>query len=390
MSGSREGTPQGYRWQIAAVCVGMLLFLGNMTAFLPILPLYLTQRWGSQVPVGWVVGAFALGVLVSRPLVGWALDRWGRKPLLWLGLGLALICHPLYSWAPEWGILTWVRLLHGIGLACFATASHTLVADLSPPTERVSALGYLAMANTLGFGLGPTLASRWFAQGGFPLAVQGLGVLLGLATFCVLFVPGVMVPRFMPGKQTPPGSLTGRSWQYLLRYPVREATFFVFVISALHGVVTTYVPLWIPKADPFYGVYALGAVLVRFSLGQWGERLPAYLGGAIALISSGVGVMGLALWPDGLVLWAFLYGVGFGMLFPVMSALVSLATPSAERGRVFGLFLTGVDLGVAVGSTGLEVALTWLPLGTLFLACGGVAASQGWVAFRRLRAVTSA
>ncbi|MEN9240088.1 MAG: MFS transporter, partial [Thermostichales cyanobacterium SZTDM-1c_bins_54] len=367
----------GYRWQIGAVCVGMLLFLADMAAFLPILPLYITERWGSQVPVGWVVGAFAVGVLVARPGVGWALDCWGRKPLLWLGLGLALLAHPLYIWAPTWGILSGVRLLHGVGLACFATAAHTLVADLAPPQERVAALGYLAMVNTIGFGLGPTLASWWFRSGGFPLAVQGLTGLLLLILLGVLVVPDPA--------QRHQATQGGSGWAHLLRYPVREATFFVFVISALHGLVTTFLPLWIPRADGFYGLYALAAVVVRFALGRWGESLPAYRGGAIALVSSGVGVMGLALWPDGLILWALLHGIGFGLLFPVMSALVALATPSRERGRVYGVFLTGVDLGVAVGSSGLSVILTWLPLGTLFLASGSVAISQGFLAFQRLR-----
>ncbi|GAB4218268.1 MAG: MFS transporter [Synechococcales cyanobacterium] len=357
----------------------MLFFLAEMTAFLPILPLYITGRWGATAPVGWIVGSFAVGVLLARPLVGWALDRWGRKPLLWLGLVVALAVQPLYAAVPDWGSLMAVRFLHGLSLACFATASHTLVADLSPPQERVAALGYLGMTNTLGFGLGPALASIWYRQGGFDLAVHGLTFFLLLAALFVLWVPWIGIPSATAQERQ------GGGWRYLGLYPVREATFFVFIISATHGAVTTFLPLWLPRSDLFYLIYALGAVLVRFSLGRWGQGIPAYRGAAVALISSGIGVMGLAAWPEAVILWAFLYGVGFGLLFPVMSALVSLSTPAPQRGRVYGLFLTGVDLGVAVGSTGLEAALAWLPLGTLFYATGGLAIGQGLFAFRRLQ-----
>lgn len=53
----------------------------------------------------------------------------------------------------------------------------------------------------------------------------------------------------------------------------------------------------------------------------------------------------------------FLYGVGFGALFPAMTALLSDQAQPAERGTVSGLFMAVYSFGVIVGttSTGLLV-----------------------------------
>lgn len=46
----------------------------------------------------------ATGLLFFRPLIGILLDRWGRKPVLWMGLIVMFAILPLYWWSPtpEW------------------------------------------------------------------------------------------------------------------------------------------------------------------------------------------------------------------------------------------------------------------------------------------------
>ncbi|MDX2273606.1 MAG: MFS transporter [Cyanobacteriota bacterium] len=371
-----------YRRRLVCICGGMFLYFAHVTAFFPVLPLYLTQRWADGAAVGLVVGSMAAGILLMRPWIGMALDRWGRKPVLWAGLGIALLIQPLYGLATSPWELVPVRVLHGLSQACFATASHTLLADLVPPPQRTAMLGYLAMSNTLGFALGPWLGSQLWQQWGWN------GFLLGLLGLLVLGV-GISLP--LPWQKPPPTvsilstTEVGSPWLALTQFPVREATFFFFISSLLHGGMTTFLPLVMTEAANFYSLYALGAVFVRFALGKWGDQISHHWTVAAGLVCSGVTMIGLTLSTDLTWLWAVLYSLGFGALFPVLSAIVSLAVPAERRGRVLSLFLMGFDSGMTLGGAGMGSLLGLMTLPQLFMAGGLLGICCGGLAFCQLR-----
>lgn len=356
----------------------MLLFFTQVTALFPVLPVYVVQRWGREAPVGLVAGAMAVGLLLFRPLIGLLIDRWGRKPVLWMGLLIMIGILPLYG-CPNIVWLMGVRVLHGISQAAFATASQTLMADLVPPERRTAMMGYLAMSNTIGFSLGPLLGSLLFTGGGFPsvlLAMAGITV-LGFAISLPLFW---LNSSTVQNKSQP---TRGFPWKHILSFPIRDATFIFFVGSFLHGGVVTFLPLFIPDSALFYCVNALIGVLVRFGLGRWGHRLPQRWLISLAILCSGGALICLSLLPEFLLLWSVLYGFGFGTLFPVLSAIVSLSAPAEVRGRVYSFFLAGFDAGMTLGGAGVQPLTGLMPLGSLFTLLGGIGCGVSLIAFRR-------
>ena len=368
-----------YRLWLFCICAGMLLFFTQVTAIYPVLPVYIVQRWGYETPVGLVVGAMAVGLLLFRPWIGLLIDSWGRKPVLWSGLLIMLGILPLYQCSN----ITWlmgVRVLHGISQAAFATASQTLLADLVPSERRTAIMGYLAMSNTIGFSLGPLLGSFLFTIGGFSsvlLAMAGITV-LGFAISLPLFWLNV---EAVPQKHSQP--TRAFPWKYILSFPVRDATFIFFVGSFLHGGVVTFLPLLISNSAVFYSVNALIAVLVRFGLGRWGHQVPQRWLVSLAVLCSGSALIGLSLFPKFLILWSVLYGLGFGSLFPVLSVIVSLSAPSSVRGRVYSFFLAGFDAGMTLGGAGVQPLTSFVGLGSLFTLLGGIGCGVSLVAFRR-------
>jgi MFS family permease len=358
----------------------MLVYFTQVTVLFPVLPLYLTQRW-QNAPVGFVVGAMAIGLLCFRPLIGWLIDRWGRKPVLWMGLILMLVILPLYVWSPQPAWLMGVRVLHGISQAAFATASQTMLVDLVPLQQRTTMLGYLAMSNTIGFSLGPLLGSLVFAQGGF----TAIGLLLaGLTLLGIVF--SLPLPWFKAAPSTQSiqkQAANSFPWKIILRFPVRDATLLFFTSSFLHGAVVTFLPLFVPNSAQFYSLNALVAVLVRFGLGRWGDRVSQRWVVSLGILCSATALVGLAVAPHLLVLWSIVYGLGFGSLFPVLSAIVSLAAPVAARGRVYSVFLSGFDSGMTLGGAGVQPWMPMLPLSRLFLMLGGVGCGVSLVALRQ-------
>jgi MFS family permease len=357
----------------------MLVYFTQVTVLFPVLPLYVTGRWHGA-PVGFVVGAMAVGLLCFRPLIGWLIDRWGRKLVLCFGLAIMLAILPLYLWSPTPAWLMGVRVLHGISQAAFATASQTMLVDLVPPSRRTEMLGYLAMSNTIGFSLGPLLGSLVFAQAGFLaiLLLQAGLTLLGVA----LSLP-LPWKSFASVQSQQKQSANAFPWKVILQFPVRDATLLFFSGSFLHGAIVTFLPLFTPNAAVFYSLNALVAVLVRFGLGRWGNRVSQRWIISLGIFCSGAALIGLVVWPHFLILWSIIYGLGFGSLFPILSAIVSLAAPTTARGRVYSIFLAGFDSGMTLGGAGVQPLVQVLPLSTLFLMLGSMGCGVSLFALRQ-------
>lgn len=375
-----SASPKLYRLWLFCICAGMLVYFTQVTVLFPVLPLYLIQRWGEDAPVGLVVGAMAAGLLFFRPWIGMLIDRWGRKPVLWLGLLIMLGILPLYGWSPDPVWLIGVRVLHGISQAALATASQTMLADLVPPERRTAMLGYLAMSNTIGFSLGPLLGSIVFEKSGFSAILL---VMLGLTLLgIVISLPLPWLMRAMT-RVSSTASLPVFSWKLILQFPVWDATFIFFMSSFLHGGVVTFLPLFIKNSAQFYSVNALVAVLVRFGLGRWGSRMSQRWIISIGIFCSGIALVGLSLSPQYLILWSAIYGLGFGAIFPVLSAIVSLAAPTAVRGRIYSFFLAGFDAGMTLGGAGVQPLTQVMSLGWIFTLLGGIGCSISLLAFRQ-------
>ncbi len=367
-------------WLVIAFTVTILNFI-QITAYFPVLPVYLTERWGEGTPIGLVMGTMAAGVLFLRPVIGWALDKWGRKPVLLIGLGIAILAQVIYLFSPTPWWLLGGRLLHGVSQAMVATASQTLIIDLVAAPYRTAVIGYWMMSNTLAFALGPLLGSYLYRLGAFPLYIQGMLVLAGLAIFLSLSLPWLKPPGHVVSST--PQKPEASPWRALLSFPVREATFFFFVIFCLHGGLTTFLALWVEDAASFYSLYGLGAVFVRFALGRWGHLCNPAWTTSIGLTCLGGSVVGIALYPQYLLFWALFYSLGFGTLPPVFSGIVAMAVPASQRGRVFSLYLMGFDSGMTVGSMSMGWLLNFFGLGSLFCASGIVSMGMALFAFRQ-------
>jgi MFS family permease len=368
-----------HRLRLFCICAGMLVFFTQVTVLFPVLPLYVSDRWDKAF-VGFVVGAMAAGLLCFRPFIGWLIDRWGRKPVLWMGLIIMLAILPLYVWSPTPTELMGVRVLHGISQAAFATASQTMLVDLVPSQHRTTMLGYLAMSNTIGFSLGPLLGSLLFAQTGFLPVIFLLAGLTVLGGVLSLPLPWTSSPSIEPTQTQGDNPF---SWNVILQFPIRDATLLFFVSSFLHGAVVTFLPLFVPNSAWFYSLNALVAVLVRFGLGRWGNQVSQRWVVSLGILCSGMALIGLSIAPQFLSLWSIVYGIGFGSLFPVLSAIVSLAAPVAVRGRVYSIFLAGFDSGMTLGGAGVQPFIAILPLSTLFLLLGGIGCGVSVLALRQ-------
>ncbi|MDI9888919.1 MFS transporter [Streptomyces sp. HNM0645] len=161
-----------------------------------VVALYLQRVNGvSATATGLTVLAFPLGMGLAGPLGGRLADRYGARPVAAVGAvvtsaGLLLLVPVDGGWSP--GGVACRLALAGLGMGLGGGPTQALVMGAAPP-ERVATVGStVQLARSLGFTLGPALATAaWGLAGSGHGARAGLG--LAAAAGC-LSVPLLLLP----------------------------------------------------------------------------------------------------------------------------------------------------------------------------------------------------
>ncbi len=351
---------------------GLFLFYGSFYLTLVALPRYLVYRIGAgPAQIGIVTGLFSLGAMLPRPFVGRLADRGGVfRPML-AATGMFALASVAYLGASSLLLIVAVRLLHGSGMAFYATASPTLVAALAPSTRRAEAMGYWGMASIAALALFPAiglaLVGRW-----------GYGAVFGVAAvFAVLSGVTVLLAR-LPASRTPPTSSlpsVGRWLEPRVCLPALAG----LALAIGNNVVVSFTVLLaaerhIAGAGAFFAVYAAALFAYRIAGRRLADRrarltvaIPGYL-----CIGAGLLVASLAHSFPPLAVAGILGGIGLGAAQPALLALTVDRVPPERRGAGLATFYVAWEIGAIVSAMLLGGAAQVLTYGGMFAIAGAV------------------
>lgn len=335
----------------------------------------------SIAAAGWLISAYALGVVVGAPTLTALTHSWPRKRVLTALMGLFVAGHAATALAPGFEALIGARFLSGLSHGAFFGACAVVARKIAPPGRQGQALALvftgLTVANVVGVPAGTYVGQ----QLGWRLTFALVGI-IGLVTIAAI---AVMVPEV----ETRTGSLRsefaafrrGQVWWTLLITTVGFASLFT-VLSYVAPLLTEVAGYSEGSVSWVLVLFGLGATFGNLVGGRLADWRP-YRTLAVGFVAQAV-VFGLLFlfadhaWVAAAGVFSFAF-VGFVMSAPIQTrgilaagggaSMASAAMQAAFNiGNAMGAFLGGlvIDAGFGYASPAL-VALVLALLGLAIL-----------------------
>lgn len=348
---------------------------------IPVMPLFAASLGAGPVQVGTINGAFMLTVALLSMPAGLLADRTGRKVPILFGVAATAVSSLLVTLCNQPGQMVAAYILFGIGLAAFAPAMLSLVADVIPSNRLGQAYGWYTTAIYIAMTLGPAL-------GGYLAKVLGLrqvflvsgGLLTAVTALAFLILP------HGPPRQTTALSLSLAGSLSLLRIRSLLACLLATVASCVgFGVFLTFLPLYATlhgydsaQVGLIFSAQAVTNVVGRVPIGRLADRYDRRQLVAVGLICLAAALMALGqvVLFSHLIACSVVMGIGMALTFTAIGALIAELVPAEQRGLAMGMYNSSIYLGMMFGSTVMGIALKQIgyPRGFALAGCAALMA----------------
>jgi len=326
---------------MAAAFVDMMGF----AIVFPLLPFYALRLGAPPWMLGLLIASFSVAQLAASPLWGRVSDRYGRRPVLLIGLGASAVAFVVFGFATSVWLLFASRIVQGLGGGTTGVIQ-AYIADTTNPSQRAQGLGWLSAATSAGVMIGPAIGST-----AAHLGPEAPGLVA--AGLCVLNV--VFAWRFLPesrGGQShaPHQSIRAAVW-HVVAHPAAPSPRLIWIyavgmgaFASLSSVLALYFNArfgidattigWI-----FVYIGALSVVMRALVLGwlvrRFGETAVMRMGALLLLAGLILYPFPPTIWLSGLVIP--LIPMGTALLFPSVTALSSRESDPNAVGQTMGV-----------------------------------------------------
>lgn len=150
---------------------------------IPTMPIYLAKAGSAEKEIGVLIGILSISSLVARLLVGSALRKYSEKRVMIVGYVIFVFTFVGFILSRSfWPLLT-VRIFQGISFSCADTATLAFITSFVPLLYRTRAIGYILLAPSFAFTVGPLLGMFLMNRYNFTVVLLA-GTALSL---CALF-----------------------------------------------------------------------------------------------------------------------------------------------------------------------------------------------------------
>jgi MFS family permease len=354
------------RAEIGPVIVVSLISALRLLGIFLVLPVFSVYAVhypeASLAMAGVAFGAYALTQSLLQIPLGWASDRWGRKPILLIGLALFGVGSIWCGLAQSISQLIVARVIQGTG--AIGSVALAALADLTRPAVRTQAFTItgIAIGSSFMIGIlgGPLLAAS--------IGLSGLFYVLAALAFSAMIVAAISFPKKNPSIDKQPAMAFK---PILMHGELRPIFIAAFVLSfTLNLFFFTYPLSWaeigLDRAELWkvYLIIFLPSALLVFPYMRRAERLgrfrlPIMIGWLTAATGYAVYLFGaqsdLLLYVSGA---AFFFG--YSLFQPLLPTFLTKRIPQAGRGTATGVYsffgFIGSSLGGMLGGVLIHIS----------------------------------
>ena len=387
------------------IMITVLLDMMSIGIIAPVLPkligTFMDSGASTSVGYGLAQAAFAVAQFFSAPVLGALSDRYGRRPVLLLGLFGMAINFFVTALATEFWMLLAVRIMGGAVCANIAVAN-AYVADITEPKDRAKNYGLLGAMFGVGFIAGPVMGGLLGDHNvHWPFLLAGSLTLLN----CVYgyFVLPESLPadkrrEFVLSRANPFTALARLrelKGVEILMWVMGLSILAQFCLHTSWFLYTEFKFGWTPK-DNGLSLFAVGmmAVLVQGGLlRQFQKFMPTDKLVRIGLVSSTLAFFAWGAVPEGWMMYVVIVLNLFGfMVQPGLQSLISNSVDPTRQGESMGAVSSinsvAAVLGPLMGSP-LLATVSHHPhgdwrIGAPFYLCAAIQAVAAWLGLRYL------
>lgn len=385
------------------VLLALLTAIGpfSIDTYLPGMPGIAADFGVAKALVQQSLSAYFLGLAAGQLIFGPFSDRFGRRPILLVGLVIYLVATVASTLAPTIGVLILGRALQGLGASALPAAGRAVIRDVWAGDEAARALSFVIMVMSFAPLIAPIIGGQlyvWLGWQSIFWFMAGFGALL--LVLVQLRLPETNGPErrgnvaissyFRAYGQV---MTNAHAWGYLLTGGLSLAMMFAYITSASFVYITYF------DVDPqWFGLF-FGVNVIALLLGNWINSRQVIRFGYLRLLGAGlmVSLIGaLFLLVCTLTHTGGIVTIMIGLFIAV--APVAMTSANAIAGMLnaypdnagaasalFGLFQYGMGAfsGVLVGAlfTGTPLAMTL----AMTLMASGAFLSWLWLAFMQKR-----
>lgn len=340
-----------------AAIYGLRMF--GMFSILPIFAIYASTAFTekpSALMIGLALGAYGLTQALFQLPFGMASDKFGRKPMIYLGLFIFAIGSMVAALAMNIEGVIIGRAIQGAGAVSAVVTA--LLADLTRDENRTKAMASIGGTIGVAFAVslvGGPLLNQW-------IGVPGIFVMTALLTLAAIAVVKFMVPDPVHSHYHSDASAAPEKLKAVLKNTqLLRLNFGIFSLHAAQMAMFVVVPFAIVKSSGMHEnqhwhlylpillasfVFMVPAIIYA----EKHAKMKLVFVSAIAMMLVAQLTFAASIehfW--GIVVSLTLYFIAFNVLEASLPSIISKMAPAAAKGTAMGVYNTSQSLGVFVG-----------------------------------------